>query len=299
MILENLSKTIMKQNNKILILGKGYVGGYLYNHLLETAYAVEIKSREELDYHDPSKLSKYILNNNFNCVINCSGFTGRPNVDQAELEKEECWKLNVIVPLSINQLCHSLDINYLHISTGCLYDGYDKAWTETDVPNFGLFQNHSSFYSRSKHAFENLSQGLRGIVLRIRMPFGLDISHRNYFTKIKSYPSLLNLFNSKTYIPDLCKFVQTLIGDDYNSWKGREIYNVVNPEPLKTEEVCEILKLYDMHNSNWKFVERSGLKAYANRSNCVLDTTKSSQVYHMLTEKNAIFEYCKYITSKQ
>ena len=27
-----------------------------------------------------------------NVIINCSGFTGRPNVDEGESKKEECWK---------------------------------------------------------------------------------------------------------------------------------------------------------------------------------------------------------------
>jgi len=292
---ENSSKTIMRPSNNILILGNGYVGGYLYRHLSSKNYQVDIKSRKELDYHESATLSKYILNNDINCIINCSGFTGRPNVDQAELEKQECWKLNVEIPLEINKLCDALDINYLHVSTGCLYDGYDKDWSEEDTPNFGLFQNYSSFYSKSKHAFENLSKNFRGMLLRIRMPFGLDISHRNYLTKIKSYPQLLNLVNSKTYIPDLCEFVEKLFGDTYTPWIGRTIYNLVNPNPLKTETVCAILKEYGMHDSNWSYVDRSMLKAYANRSNCVLDSRKSRHIHEFKPEELAIREYCHYI----
>jgi dTDP-4-dehydrorhamnose reductase len=294
---ENLLKMIMKPNYNILILGKGYVGNYLSEHLTSVGYRNFLKSRKELDYHDSRELNKFILNHGVNHIINCSGFTGRPNVDQGELEKEDCWNLNVVVPLNINKICEKLNVNYLHISTGCLYDGYDKQWSERDAPNFGLFQNHSSFYSKSKHAFENLSKDLKGVVLRIRMPFGKDFSNRNYFTKIKQYPKLLNLVNSKTYIPDLCVFVEKLLGEDFYFWTDRQIYNVVNPDALKTEEVCGILKKYGLHNSNWKFVDRSELKTYANRSNCVLHTSKSSVIHNMMTEKQALIDYCEFVVN--
>lgn len=293
---------MIQNNNNILILGKGYIGNYLFNHLQSKGFNVQIKARKDLDYHNIPLLNKYILNADINTIINCSGFTGKPNVDQAELEKEECWKLNTIVPFQINQLCNQNDVNYIHVSTGCLYDGYDKEWTEEDTPNFGLFQNHSSFYSKSKHAYENLAKDLNGIVLRIRMPFGQDHSHRNYLTKIKQYDNLLNLVNSKTYIPDLCGVVEHILemmATDFTIyWSGRYTYNVTNPEPLKTEEICEILKSYGMHNSNWKLGDRSQLKAYANRSNCVLDTRKLQELYPIRTEKQAIIECCENIIAE-
>jgi len=291
----------MNQSNNILILGKGYIGNYLFNHLQSKSFDIQIKSRNDLDYHDMSVLKKFILNNDIKTVINCSGFTGKPNVDQAELEKEECWKLNTTVPLEINRACDSLGIYYIHVSTGCLYDGYDKEWSEKDTPNFGLFQNYSSFYSKSKHAYENLAKDLKGIVLRIRMPFGQDNSYRNYLTKIKNYNNLLNLVNSKTYIPDLCDFVQCLVStvDNDTYWVRRETYNITNPEPLKTEEICKILKSYGMHNSYWKLVDRSQLKAHANRSNCVLDTRKLQEIFPIRTEKQAIIECCERIVADQ
>ncbi len=292
----------MSQNNNILILGNGYIGNYLFNHLTDNGFSVQIKSRNNLDYHDMSVLLKYLLNANIVTVINCSGFTGKPNVDQAELEKEECWNLNTIVPYKINQLCDEYKVDYIHVSTGCLYDGYDKEWSEEDTPNFGLFQNHSSFYSKSKHAYENLAKDLNGVVLRIRMPFGQDNSHRNYFTKIKKYENLLNLVNSKTYIPDLCNFVEKILKDSRKNGfylSGRYTYNVTNPEPLKTEEICEILKSYGMHNSAWKLGDRSQLKAYANRSNCVLDTKKLQEIFPIRTEKEAIIECCEQIIAEQ
>lgn len=283
----------------ILILGKGYIGNKLHRYLKNCLYDVDIKSASELNYHDGKTLNAYLLNNGINTVINCSGFTGKPNVDQGEIEKELCWDLNTTSPLRVNRICHNNCINYMHISTGCVYNGYEKNWTEEDSPNFGLFQNHSSFYSKSKHAFEIMSADLRGIVLRIRMPFDYDSSYRNYLNKIKQYDNLLNLTNSKTYVPDLCRFIQKRLTNNYYCWSGRETYNVVNPEPLKTEEICEILKTYGQHNSNWTFTTESKLKTIACRSNCVLDSTKANSVSELMPEWEAITECCKLLKCGQ
>jgi dTDP-4-dehydrorhamnose reductase len=283
------SKTIMNQNN-ILILGGGYVGNNLFNHLTTQGFSVQIKSSKDLNYHDIHVLGKYILNSSITTIINCSGFTGKPNIDEAELKKELCWELNVISPLLINQLCDKMGINYLHISSGCIYDGYHKEWSETDPSNYGLFQNYSSFYSKSKHAFEILSTELKGIVLRIRMPFHHDSSYRNYITKIRKYDNLIDYQNSKTYIPDLCNFIENLFIKKPYFWKGKEIYNVVNPEPLWTREVCHIMKKYGFQNNNWKFVDIGNLPIATSRSNCVLHSGKSREIYEMKWEHEALEE---------
>lgn len=269
-------------NHNILVLGKGYLGNTIQKRL-----ECDIKSSQELNYHNIPILNKYILNNDIKIIINCSGFTGRPNVDEAETRKEECWELNVLSPLSINRLCDDLNAKYIHISSGCIYDGYHKEWDESDTPNFGLFQNYSSFYSKSKHAFEIFSKELNNIILRIRMPIGDDESNRNYLSKISKYTNLINYLNSKTYIPDLCEVIYEIC---FNNIKmnNSEIINVVNPEPLTTSDVCAIMEKYGFHNSNWRFIPITELGTVANRSNCVLDSSKVNRIHQMLTETQVI-----------
>ena len=77
----------------IIILGKGYVGNHLFNTLSEHSgrYGerpnVQIFSKEELDYTDETSLMEEINTLDDTYVINCSGFTGRPNVDEGEKKK--------------------------------------------------------------------------------------------------------------------------------------------------------------------------------------------------------------------
>lgn len=276
----------MKMLNNILILGRGYVGKYLADALSKT-YNVILVSRDDINYHNPTILSRSIYNNNIQYVINCSGFTGRPNVDEAEHKKELCWELNVLTPLQVASACNLTGARLIHISSGCIYNGYDKVFTEEDSPNFGLF-DHSSFYSKSKHAFELMSRHLGVKILRLRMPICDNItSPRNYISKILKYPKLIDFQNSKTYLPDLCGFVQELISNQSISWRGQDIYNVVNTDPLTTKTVIDIISNLGVR-SNPEWVDVSELDIVAPRSNCILDNTKASKLYTFKTEKEVL-----------
>ena len=281
--------------NNILILGNGYIGGELFIRLTTLGHNVILVGRKDLDYHNQNIFKKYLLNNNVDTVINCSGFTGRPNVDEGEIKKELCWDLNVNLPLQITQTCNSVGVKMIHISSGCIYNGYDKDYTETDAPNFGLF-DFSSFYSKTKHAFETLSRDKTLKILRIRMPITNDSNDRNFIKKILKYDNLIDFRNSKTHIPDLANVVDNLLKvDRLGFWRGQDIYNVVNPDPLTTREVCKIMKMSGKENKNWKFVNMEDLDIKAPRSNCVLDGSKLDSIYKMRTEREIIEESCQYV----
>jgi len=293
---KNSSKKIYRN---VLILGKGYIGTELAHHLSKIGDVnVFHISRSDIDYHDGKTLRKYIFNNEIGYAINCSGFTGRPNVDEGEIKSEECWNLNVVVPLRISILMEAMGVRYTHISSGCIYTGYERIYTEKDNPNFGLF-DVSSFYSKSKHAFETLVGDLNLKILRIRMPICYNLTNpRNYLKKIMEYPNLINYKNSKTLIPELCLFVQELLTNDNINWyNGCDIYNVVNPDPLTTMEVVDHLNYMNegnwiMMNPNWVKIE--DLHIVAPRSNCILDNTKADNIFKLSPEKIAMNKVCNY-----
>jgi dTDP-4-dehydrorhamnose reductase len=261
---------------KVLILGNGFVGNYLYDYLYNNNNILPVLlARHIIDYHDESQLTRFILNNNIQYIVNCSGFTGRPNIDEAESKKDLCWHLNTVVALKISNVCQRLNRDFIQISSGCIYTGYDKEYTEEDTPNFGLY-NESSFYSKSKHAFETLNT--YGATLRIRMPFVGQLVGRNYITKIVKYDNLINYVNSKTSIYDLCRFIEHVVISKCNTHRIGKL-NFVNPNPLSTERFVEILKEYNIENKNWKFVDIKDIDIRAPRSNCVLNISKLQKMF--------------------
>lgn len=272
---------------KILILGKGYVGTNAAKHLTR-CYDVKIVSRSELDYTDRKALFQELIAGKYSYVINTCGYTGRPNVDACESNKEDTWYYNVVVPVNIQKTCKDACVRLLHVSSGCIYDGYHKEFTEQDEPNFGLLNAKSSWYSKTKHACEMMLKDTPAYILRIRMPFCRSSSERNIITKLRKYNQIINMKNSLTSIEDLCEFMTLLIADLNDSITGIEpgIYNVVNPQPVETKQITNMMSEYGIGNPDWEHITYEQLmkKTSTGRSNCVLDDTKITNIHLKLPD---------------
>lgn len=259
----------------ITIFGNGFLGNLLFDRLLKAGHHVTIYGKKDLDYTDFNTVKKYIKNNYIDFIINASGYTGIPNIDAAENEKDLCWKLNVEVPATIAaaaQTAQNGDANLINISSGCIYNGYDKEFSEADIPNFGLFNPESSFYSKTKHAAETLLNNFNTYSFRLRIPFNGSLSHRNYFSKIMKYDSLINVSNSITCTDDFCDFVNKFINKSENAKLPFGPYNIVNTGSVTAEEIVTQLRACGVVNPRHHFVPVSQLNTKAKRSNTTLDT---------------------------
>ena len=287
----------------IIILGNGFIGLHLYNFLKEhnknENFSICNISRAQVDYFDEIKLKKFIreIGNCYdgaysqNIIINCSGFTGKPNVDQCETNKAECFDYNVKLPVHLSNFCCKNKCWLINISSGCIYTGYEKEFTEEDEPNFGFYSTQSSFYSKCKHIAEKLIQNNFTTTLRIRMPFCDYDSPRNLLIKLLKYDNLVKFKNSLTSIDDLSFFVNKFIERQlYKSDPG--IYNVTNPGAVDAAEIVSVLSKNNLINENWKFVDIENLNLKANRSNCVLSSEKLASMGLSLPDVNISLDKC-------
>lgn len=255
----------------VLVLGKGFVGNKLSNYL-KNRCAVDFYDKKTLDYTDRKTFDKFLSNHQYDVVINCSGYTGSPNVDACESDKEKCVFLNVSVPVQIAQTCDQLKVKFINISSGCIYTGYDKQFTEKDEPNFGVGAD-SSYYSFTKHLCEIALKKTNAITIRIRMPFCEDIVSKNLIYKILKYNDIIDYNNSGTNINDLNLFVYNLLNHpQFLKLKGP--LNVVNPGAITGKLISEYLSFHGLSNPAWRIVDVSDLKIIAPRSNCILSDKK-------------------------
>ena len=252
----------------ILIIGKGYVGNYIAK--ASTEHNLTHIGKTDLDYVNPDTLEFYLKSSNFDWIVNCTGYTGKPNVDACEYEKENCYYYNVTVPLYITKVANKLNIPIIHIGSGCIYSGYDKHYTENDPSDFGADCFNSSFYSKTKDAFEKLSSSLDRYIFRIRIPFNGVPEPKNYLYKLLHYDNLISMQNSVTNVDDLVDFTFKFIE------KKPEfgIYNVTNPGSIEARQIVLMLRERNIENKNWKFVSVEEAKFKVERSNCILDTNK-------------------------
>lgn len=268
--------------NTVLILGKGYVGNYLAVYLKQQNFDVYHLSKKDVDYTNPELLEQKIRQYNstyhgrVDWVINCSGFTGSPNIDNCEDYKEDCYNYNVLVPLYITKVCNSLCTPIIHISSGCLYTGYDKIYTEQDIPNFGVDCFNSSFYSKTKDCFERLSAHMERYIFRIRIPFNGVYEPKNYIYKLAKYDNLVSKQNSITCVDDLMFFIKKFIEQKHRIDYGT--YNVVNEGSVDNFDLVDMLKSKGVTNKKWNFISTEEANFRVCRSNCILSTDKIKSI---------------------
>jgi 3,5-epimerase/4-reductase len=274
---------------RIVVLGGGFVGTHLIDFLTQKRLNASLHTNREIRYHDKNELKKFLLLAKPDFVVNCSGYTGSPNVDACEDNKELTTKLNITVPTMMSLLCEELKIKIIHVSSGCIYTGYEKIFNETDTPNFGMYNPAASFYSRTKHCFELATPFFENTtILRIRMPFTSAPESKNYIYKLYKYDNLISLKNSVTSIEDLNNFIIHLIFRKYQNG----IINVVNRAPVAAEDVIEILNQNNLVNSNWKIIALQDLNVKANRSNCILTPDKAENLGFTFTDSFEAIEKC-------
>lgn len=254
---------------KYIIVGNGFIGKFLHARLGSEVSTI-------FPYHicEISVMSKLLKNYPDAVVINCGGATGKPNVDWCEQNKAYTFDANVRLPMIISEACQAENRFWIHIGSGCIYDGYEKKWEENDPPNM-----RGSFYAQTKIWAEEILRGKNVAMLRIRMPI-VDVPHpRNYITKILTYAldnkPIIVVPNSMTYLPSLVHVVEWFAETRYPG-----VFNVVNPGTLSAPD---ILSLYSQHCKavavdDFNYITGDELNALtlARRSNCILSSKRIS-----------------------
>lgn len=241
--------------------------------------------KAQVNYLDMKMLEPFVRY--YDVIVNCSGYTGRPNVDAAEKEKDKCWELNTVFPAKLANLVTQHNKKLIHLSTGCMYTGYDKPFSEADAPNFGVFNPDSSFYSKSKHAARTLIEGMPNVwQLQLRMPHSPDKSERNYLMKLKNYQKLINLPNSRTSVTELATVISQIARSETDAPAG--VYNITNDYPLDMNELVELYKKYNLQRDDWELVDDISKFIVANRSNCILNSSKANRYFKLSSDHDAI-----------
>lgn len=248
---------------------------------LKSGVAYRVVSRAEADYTQPGILRNLIEDTGPRALVNCAGYTGKPNVDACEADKAECLFGNAVLPGRIATVCQELELPWGHVSSGCIYSGDGpggNGFREEDPPNFSFRQDHCSFYSGTKALGEEVLEGVENCYIwRLRIPFENTDNPRNYLTKVMQYDRLLEARNSLSHLDE---FVAA-------AWQCFEkevpfgIYNLTNPGSVTTREVVEMIRESGVCTKDFQFFDSEEefmrVAAKTPRSNCVLDSSKAIQ----------------------
>jgi len=278
----------------LLLGGSGYVGSAFQRVLESQGVPFLSISRSDLDYSQPDQLADYIRNTKATFLINCAGFTGRPNVDACETQKTETLFGNSVLPGRIAEACERTRTPWGHVSSGCIFsgDGPDgEGFRETDSPNFDFRRGPCSFYSGTKSLGEEiLANKPEVFIWRLRIPFNSEPGPRNYLTKLMSYDRLLEARNSISHLEEFALSC-------WKTWAQRVpfgTYHVTNPGSILTSEIVDMIRKSSVSAKEFSFFESEEefmkCAAITPRSNCVLSTEKLSSVGITMTEVHEAVE---------
>ena len=167
--------------------------------------------KEDLDITDTELLNLYFINNNkYDVIINCAAYN---DVDKAELEKNECRKLNTEIPLKLAMISKKIEAIFVTFSTDFVFDGKKKdEYIETDTAN------PLSVYGISKLEGEKhtLLTYEKTFVIRTSWLFG--IKNNDFVKQIINWSKKKNTLNivddqisAPTYSKDLAEIAWKLI----------------------------------------------------------------------------------------
>lgn len=280
---------------KVITLGNGYVASHLPYEIVNYRLTPNEEDVEEfLDQYNPD------------VVVNATGFCGRPNVDQCEVEQTKTYMANVVVPAMLAQGCERHGVRMIHIGSGCIYFGespnkrYDCTshdaimshmmhggseigWKETD------FANPKSYYSKTKYACDLLLGQMPNVTtLRIRMPISTQNNSRNFINKIRGYSRVIDIPNSVTFMDDLVRCIDWAIITEQTG-----IFHVVNPEPVTAAQVMREYQKYDPSHT-FTIIDELELDriTVAKRSNCIINGDKLRQAGFTMTPSEEALKKC-------
>jgi dTDP-4-dehydrorhamnose reductase len=238
---------------KILVVGRGWVGRKMFEHLSMRNHVVAVCSHSNAIQTVKQSVGY------FDWVVNCAGVTGSPNVDACESAKAETIEANALFPVLLYDAIESMSgrTRLAHFSSGCIYQGEIDS-VDADPNYFG------SIYSVSK-GISDVYLKSRALVLRVRLPFSGENEPKNLLTKLYNYAKNGKLvdggLNSITDIDEAVFHTATLIETNHFG-----PVNLVNKGAVTTTEIAEMMGL----QAEWYTADEFKSVTAAARSNCVI-----------------------------
>jgi dTDP-4-dehydrorhamnose reductase len=259
---------------KVAILGNGWIGNRLAEHLDGVIIPRHVYSIAELD--------AAVKDLKPDVLINAVASNGGDNVDCCEIDKDGTLFANTLIPIMAAEVAIRNKVKLVHISSGCVYDGCLMPLTEEDPPNFfDLFYSRTKIYSEG--ALVPMADKYGFLILRPRIPLDNRPHPRNILTKLIQYGKVIDEPNSVTYLPDFLNAVQALLRDDAHG-----VFNVVNDGTLRYPDLMEIYKEY-VPEYEYTITTLQDLGIV--RTNVILDTSKLNQ-YCIYRNINSVLKDC-------
>jgi len=205
--------------NKILIIGKGFLGTYLYNelkpkNLVFSTVKNSNNTQIKLDILKKESASKIIEEIHPDCIINCAA---NNKIDFLEKNPGVAYSINSEGAKIIAQVSQQHKIRLIHISTDNVFDGLRGVYSEEDQTN------PVNVYGKSKEKGEQFVKDNADNYVIIRTNFyGIDPKGRDLITIIlnslrvnKPFVGFEDIVYNPLEVSNLSKLIHEIISTDF------------------------------------------------------------------------------------
>jgi len=204
------------------VLGNGFLG----KAFKREGFTVLGKS----DFHIPlnDTLIDYNVLAPYDVIINC---IGKSNTRWCEQNFEAALFSNAYIPKLLSSYCKTHGKRFVHISSGCLYDGADKDNIEDN-----FIAAHCN-YTVTKWAGEQFCCP-DDLILRPRLFFGDFQDKNNLLCKLYRFGKFLQETNSYSSVHDIVCACQALLREEQTG-----IFNVACSGSLTLQDFAKLLDI--------------------------------------------------------
>ena len=197
---------------RVLLIGSNGQLGHEFQKVFDKKNIEYIATDyKELNIVNSTDLEEFFKENgNFTHIINCAAYN---DVDKAENEIEQCFKVNDEAPLIISRYAKKMEAIFVTYSTDFIFDGRKKSpYLEEDIIS------PLSVYGKSKSNMEEkiLKEYKKILVIRTSWLFG--VGGNNFNKQVINWSKSRNTLNivddqvsAPTYSADLAEFSWKLI----------------------------------------------------------------------------------------
>ncbi len=193
--------------------GTGTLGRAIARVCAERGLAHRVTTRSELDVADPHAVEEVLAAVRPWAVVNAAGYV---RVDDAEREREGCYRENVCGPVALATACARLGVQLATFSSDLVFDGaLDRPYVEDDAPA------PLNVYGATKAESETAVQDIlpSALVVRTSAFFGpwdewnfVTVARRELAAG-RRFRALADVTVSPTYVPALVHAVLDLVVD--------------------------------------------------------------------------------------
>lgn len=249
----------------IYVLGTGYIAQAYARYFIINSIPYRLISRKEVLYTNPITLAGFLNTAKPELLINAAGFV-TPSVSTHEEHKLASIYSNGVFPGFIGELCQSMNIPWIHVSSGDVFTPSDThAYTENDKPN-----NTKDYYNNSKIIGEDLLEKYNtAYICRFRRIFNNKDHPKNYITQASKQSFAFTEIGSITNIDDGVKASIKL----WDNKAPTGTYNIVNTGIVDVRELMSMLVKYKL---------RVDIPSITSYGKLMLDNSKINSIIPMI-----------------